>query len=74
MFCDRTKKMENINEIINGTRSSMAHDDSNCTTHECSGEFTFCFAMYFTLRKGRRYISLPILGCGAPGQRMQKRY
>ena len=59
--------MESINEIINGTRSSMAHDDSNCTTHECSGECTFCFAIYFALRKGRRHISLPILGCGGPG-------
>ena len=60
MFCDRTKQMESIN-------GSMAHDDSNCTTHECSGECTFCFAIYFALRKGHRHISLPIFGCGGPG-------
>ena len=67
LHCTRTEKLASVNESTSGNEIGVYFDHSNCTTHECSGECTFCFKMYFALRKGDQYISLPIYGCGGPG-------
>ena len=67
MHCTRTGKLTSLNESTSGNEIGIDFDHSNCTTHECSGECTFCFQMYFALRKGGQHLSLPIYGCAGPG-------